>query len=654
MRQPRLTLTQRAFLMVILLSIIPVLLVGGITFSLSSQLLARESSAFAERILIEEEEEIQLKIHQMETLMTALSGSEDIRALIKNASSSTFSRLSTEANVGYVLNSFLNISGLVAINVFSLDGHHYHVGDTLTSQTIRPNIRDRLYSEALSSDRPVLWTGIEDNVVADSTYQKVIMGVSLITEIDAQTLLPTPLGFIALSYDPADLASRNSLYDERRPTATFWLIDEKGRYIYHPDPNTLGQRVPLDRLLKMNNSSGEVEYPLPDDRLISRYRKVEPIGWLIAYNLPYSELVAPSRQVAEGTLGVMIVSVGVLAGAAYFVSRTAVAPIRQVTARFQQLQAHPAQLPSPLPVNRHDEVGDLAQGFNTFLETLKQRQQIEREREQLIVDLQIANEKAEQSSRLKSEFLATMSHELRTPLNAIVGYTEILLHGFGVTIEPKAIGMLERVSANSRRLLALINDLLDLSRIESGRFDLSYRRIVPAELLARWVKEISILGETKGLVLETWLDPKLPESLISDAEALTKIVVNLLSNAFKFTVRGTIFLSWGLGKTEEDWFIGVHDTGIGVPLHAREFIFEEFRQVDQSSKREHGGTGLGLAIVKRLVLAMKGQIALESEIGQGSTFTVTFPYIGATDKGSNQRIPVRVPVAILKKEDHHD
>jgi len=245
-------------------------------------------------------------------------------------------------------------------------------------------------------------------------------------------------------------------------------------------------------------------------------------------------------------------------------------------------------------------------------------------REDLIEQLRKANRLANENARLKSEFLATMSHELRTPMNAIEGFTSLMLNRMGkAEFNDKTERYLEKVNSNSKRLLALINDFLDLSRIESGRVELAHSPFDPKNMIDMWQEDISVLANEKKLKLEVDVSDTLPDTLYGDSESITKIAINLLSNAIKFTEAGTVTLD--VTNDENDWKIIVKDTGIGIPPHAQEFIFEEFRQVDQSSKRKYGGTGLGLAIVQRLARLMQGQVTVDSEVGQGSTFTVTLP-----------------------------
>lgn len=275
---------------------------------------------------------------------------------------------------------------------------------------------------------------------------------------------------------------------------------------------------------------------------------------------------------------------------------------------------------TPLNAQNGDMIGRVV-----MLQNITQLKEINRALEDARDEAIRARAEAEEHSRLKSEFLSTMSHELRTPLNAIEGFTSIMLSGMGVELSPKAEDMVKRVSANSKRLLHLINDFLDLSRIESGRLELIKEPISPGQLARKWQSEVSVLAEEKGLDFIVTIDPELPETVIEDDDALSKITVNLLSNAFKFTHKGHVSL--GMQRDDDKWKIIVSDTGIGVPVHAREYIFDEFRQVDGSSKRLYGGTGLGLSLVQKLSRAMGGNVVLKSELGEGSTFTVTLPLV---------------------------
>lgn len=239
-------------------------------------------------------------------------------------------------------------------------------------------------------------------------------------------------------------------------------------------------------------------------------------------------------------------------------------------------------------------------------------------------DLIIASQQAEEANRLKSEFLATMSHELRTPLNAIIGFVEIMLAGMGGQVDEDARHMIERVHSNSGRLLSLINDVLDLAKLESKRIDIIKKPFSPKIMIESLVNETRVLADQKDLDYQVHIDPDLPAMLVGDQAHIEQVISNLLSNAFKFTEKGYVRLS--ADRLDESlWAITVSDSGIGIPPHALEYIFDPFRQVDGSTVRLYQGTGLGLAIVDELVRAMDGMIKVESALGRGSVFVISFP-----------------------------
>ncbi len=237
--------------------------------------------------------------------------------------------------------------------------------------------------------------------------------------------------------------------------------------------------------------------------------------------------------------------------------------------------------------------------------------------------LEITNQEIREANRLKSEFLANTSHELRTPLNAMIGFTGIMLQGMGGEFDDDARHMLERIDSNARRLLALINDILNLARIEAGRLEILSNPINPNQMVKQWRSQMEVLATQKNLDFTVTVDPLLPEVIEGDEERISQIVINLLSNAFKFTSKGSVTLA--LKRQNDTWIAQVTDTGIGIAPHALTYIFDEFRQVDGSSARAYGGSGLGLAIARKLCHLMSGDIQVSSTLGVGSTFTVTLP-----------------------------
>ncbi len=240
------------------------------------------------------------------------------------------------------------------------------------------------------------------------------------------------------------------------------------------------------------------------------------------------------------------------------------------------------------------------------------RQQIERQNDQL-----------KEASRLKSEFLATMSHELRTPMNSILGFSQVLLRGRRHPLAPQQKQMVERILKNGKQLLALIDDILDLSKIEAGHSELKLEEFEVDLLVSATCEELRIFAQRKNLTLQfsSTVDNPL---VVGDRLRLRQVVTNLISNAIKFTTSGGVEVS--LSSPSPEWVeILVKDTGIGIPPEQLNHIFEAFRQGDQTTTREYPGTGLGLALCDSLVRLMKGTISVKSQLDEGSTFSIQIP-----------------------------
>jgi PAS domain S-box-containing protein len=226
--------------------------------------------------------------------------------------------------------------------------------------------------------------------------------------------------------------------------------------------------------------------------------------------------------------------------------------------------------------------------------------------------------------RMKSTFVSIASHELRTPLNAILGYTEMLKEGVYGDLSERQEGAMERLMANTSHMLGLVNNLLDRARIEAGTLKLNISPFSPTNLIDGVIGVMDVMAQNKGLELTSSVAEDVPSALTGDWQRLHQILINFANNAIKFTEAGGVDVRIYM-HDRDYWAIAVSDTGIGIPKHAQEFIFEPFRQVDESATREYGGAGLGLSIVKQLVEMMGGWIELESEEGKGSTFTVVLP-----------------------------
>jgi PAS domain S-box-containing protein len=230
----------------------------------------------------------------------------------------------------------------------------------------------------------------------------------------------------------------------------------------------------------------------------------------------------------------------------------------------------------------------------------------------------------EQASAAKSQFLANVSHELRTPLNAIIGYTHLLLEGVSGEISRPQREKLNRMDSNARHLLSIINDLLDLARIESGKMPVQLERVVLQELIEEVMTEVEPLIDRTTLSVTRHISPEVPE-ILTDRQKVKQIVLNLLSNALKFTPQGSVTIRLEHDAEQDNICVSVADTGIGISDENQKTIFEAFQQADSSYARRQGGTGLGLTICRRLASILDGRIHLSSQLGEGSTFTLVLP-----------------------------
>jgi GAF domain-containing protein/anti-sigma regulatory factor (Ser/Thr protein kinase) len=266
--------------------------------------------------------------------------------------------------------------------------------------------------------------------------------------------------------------------------------------------------------------------------------------------------------------------------------------------------------------------GEFPEAAVRLMQTLAAQSVLAIENARLFREIADKSEELRLASQHKSQFLANMSHELRTPLNAILGYSELLVDGIYGAVPEKAMGVLERVQNNGKHLLALINDVLDLSKIEAGQLILTLEDYALPDVVQSVVSSAEGLANSKGLKFSADVAAGLPTGH-GDARRLSQVLLNLVGNAVKFTDEGEVAIR---AMAENGHFVlTVRDTGPGIAPEDHDKIFGEFQQVDNSNTRKKGGTGLGLAISKRMVEMQGGSIAVESELGHGATFRVTLP-----------------------------
>ncbi|PWB48528.1 MAG: hypothetical protein C3F12_01860 [Candidatus Methylomirabilota bacterium] len=416
----------------------------------------------------------------------------------------------------------------------------------------------------------------------------------------------------------------------------------------------------------------EQYFGIPDSTRDSSENRTRVIG-IAKVGLSMRNIDAHSAYLIKlwAALSVIFLAAGALA--AYVLSRKITQPITRLTESTTRMAE--GQIEQEIPVDSRDELGTLATSYNEMAKALKRtlderarvamelrdlnRNLEDRIRERTF-QLEETNRELARASRHKSEFLANMSHELRTPLNAILGFTELIIDGVYGEVPDELRESIQDIHINGRHLLRLINDVLDLSKIEAGQMRLNLGEYSVQSLIDSVISATRSLAAEKQLELTGQVESDLPV-VWGDSKRMTQVLMNLVGNAIKFTpgggcvtvtarrvasgkrevsstdpppsVQDTQHSTLNTFPRDEFVEIAVADTGIGIPAEELNNIFSEFRQVDSSITREYGGSGLGLSIAKRLVEMHEGSIWAKSQLGKGSTFHVRIPLRTRWDGG---------------------
>ena len=406
-----------------------------------------------------------------------------------------------------------------------------------------------------------------------------------------------------------------------------YVVNREGHLVAHPDISLVLQKTDLSALPQVSGALREQNAPTGDpsaagearDRggksVLTANARIETLGWTVFVEQPLTEVYEPLYASLIRTGILLLIGLAISALASFALVRRMLRPIRALQDGAAQIAA--GRLDQRIEVHTKDELEALADQFNTMAKALSESYGgLERKVEERTRELEIAN-------KHKSEFLANMSHELRTPLNAIIGFSEVLNERMFGELNDKQAEYIDDIHTSGKHLLSLINDILDLSKIEAGRMDLDLACFDIGQALDNALTLVRERSERHGITLVRDVAPDVGE-WVADERKFKQVMLNLLSNAVKFTpAGGSVSVSARLADSMVE--IAVADTGIGIPEADRDLVFEEFRQASGDHLKKSEGTGLGLALARRFVELHGGHMSLQSEVGKGSTFTFTLP-----------------------------
>jgi signal transduction histidine kinase len=411
-----------------------------------------------------------------------------------------------------------------------------------------------------------------------------------------------------------------------------YAVDAQGAPIAYPNASALTHRslrLPqVTKALASSSTGSTVGRNFRGQKVLSTWATVEPVGWKVFVEQPESAVFAPVRGKIWRTALLLAAFLAAGVGLSVLLARRLVRPVKRMRTAAARIGA--GAYDERIKLDRRDELGGLADELNGMAASLQAsvaelEQRVKdrtQELQQALAELSRKGSQLEVASRHKSEFLANMSHELRTPLNAIIGFSQVLRQRLFGEINAKQEEYLDDILASGNHLLDLINDVLDLSKVEAGQVELEVATFSLREALERGMVTVRERATKNGvrLSLELGADVDLVDG---DERRVQQVVFNLLSNAVKFTPRGGSVVV-ASARTNGEVLVSVTDTGPGIAADDQKRIFEEFQQTD-IGVHQREGTGLGLALSKRLVELQGGRIWVESQPGHGSRFVFTLP-----------------------------
>jgi len=372
-------LTQKFIVFLLLASIIPVLIVGISAYQVSRTIVQDESKRYAAELVQQQQEYLELNLSQIESLITNISSVEAIiQALAsESASNDDYTRLATQARIGYILDGYSNLSGLVSLDIFTLGGSHYHVGDTLDGSSIRDDVRDRLMLRARALGPAEVWAGVEDNVNKASNTRKVVTVARLLSATDRGSAQTRPVAALLVNYDSGYLYTHFTRIDLGEG-AVLIVADADSHIVYHPDTQMIGATLNSSLRRMLQDSHGNFTTVMDgEEEMLVNYSRLDKWNWSVITLIPVSTLAARASPIGSVVFLALLTAFTIVGVTAVVVSYTIVAPLRHLTQRFQLYQSGTPGWQVPLVVRGQDEIAELSRWFNLFSESLLARQRVE-------------------------------------------------------------------------------------------------------------------------------------------------------------------------------------------------------------------------------------------------------------------------------------
>ncbi len=399
------TLIRKFIFFLFVSSILPLILLGSISYNVSKNTINEQARRYTIENLEEQKKYMELLMEEVESLIANISSIEDIKSVLdEDIDNDIYTKLATQAKIGYILSGYTHLNGLVSIDIFSQNNNHYHVGDTLNVESINHELKDSIYQQVEDSSKPVSWFGIEDNVNKNSKHQKVITIGKALRIFDSRTLEEKTAGVLLVNYSVESFYSHFSKDNLGEGSYTM-IMDSKNRLVFFSDKTKLSSLVDSSFVNKLAGPQGSFTEQINDRQMLITYNRSEKSGWLIVSLIPNRTLMVGSISIRNNTLIILGLCLIIVLFAAVLISRKVVTPINRITSRFKLIQQGAVDTSLSINETSNDEIGELTKWFNTFINSLVAKQKIEEE-------LRIAHRDLEKRVETRTAELAVTNQSL--------------------------------------------------------------------------------------------------------------------------------------------------------------------------------------------------------------------------------------------------